>query len=220
MRVVLASLLLFACGGAPQREEAAPPLIVPPLAASPDAGASTPSRAPVQVASPLAVPARDPRAAMRSPRSPAELRTEIARLEQDGTASGLHTLGETYCELARVEPGGDAHVRAIQALTEVVSKHPSYAQMDEVLYDLALEYEIGGDKMNARRSLYELIKRLPSSQYIPYAYFAFGEMFFEEGAKDPSKYALAEQAYKEVLKYPQSPIHNEAQSRLDEIKKR
>jgi hypothetical protein len=33
---------------------------------------------------------------------------------------------------------------------------------------------------------------------VPYAYFAFGEMFFVEGAGDPSKYLLAQQAFTKV----------------------
>src|SRR5690606_18458849 len=68
MRFALASLAfstgIAACANAPQREEAAPPLVVPPLAeagAAPAAGEE--GRSP-PVPSPLAVPARDPRPAM------------------------------------------------------------------------------------------------------------------------------------------------------------
>ena len=59
MRWTLASLLLVACANSPQREEAAPPLIVPPLDA--DAGAAATPRAEPrhEVQSPLAIPARD-----------------------------------------------------------------------------------------------------------------------------------------------------------------
>src|SRR5207237_3943980 len=103
---------------------------------------------------------------------------------------------------------------------ELVTKHPTHAALDEVLYFAALEQEIAGDNRKARSSYYELIKRRPGSQYVPYAYFAFGELFFEEAQNDPSKYALAEQAFHEVLKYPTTPLRSEAQTRLDEIKKR
>jgi hypothetical protein len=42
----------------------------------------------------------------------------------------------------------------------------------------------------------------PKSKYIPNAYLAFGELFFNEAQGDPSKWALAEQSYSEVVKYP------------------
>ena len=102
MRVVLASMFLIACATPPQREETALPLVVPPLA--PDAAAPHANTEPRrEIASPLAVPARDPRPAMTSPRSGQELRAEIATLEQEGTASSMHALADAYCELARVE---------------------------------------------------------------------------------------------------------------------
>ena len=37
---------------------------------------------------------------------------------------------------------------------------------------------------------------------MPNAYLAFGELFFQEAQGDPSKWALAEQSYREVIKYP------------------
>jgi tetratricopeptide (TPR) repeat protein len=74
--------------------------------------------------------------------------------------------------------------------------------MDEALYYLAYEYELGQDLMNARKSYFELIQKHPNSRYVPNAYLAFGEMFFEEAAKDPSKWDLAIQAYNEVIKFP------------------
>lgn len=214
MRVALASSLLvafaIACANAPQREETAAPLVVPPLA--PDAAASVSSPAPREVTSPLAVPARDPRSGM--------LRAEIANLERESSASSLHALAEAYCELARVEVSKDARQRAIAAYEDLIARFPAYAALDEALYFVGIEHEIAGDKSKARRWFYELIKRRPDSPYVPYAYFAFGELFFEEGKTDSAKNQLAEHAYGEVLKHPQSPIASEARSRLDELKRR
>lgn len=222
MRVVLASLVFVACANTPQREETAAPLVVPPL----DPGAAPlPAAAPAprpEVASPLAVPARDPRPAMRSPRPAPELRAEIANLEQESTPSAMHALADAYCELARALGSGGARERekAIAAYEALVDRHPTYASLDEALYFLGIESEIQGDKSKARRWFFEVIARRPDSQYVPYAYFAFGEMFFDEGKDDPSKNQLAEHAFAEVLKHPQTPIANEARSRIDELKKR
>jgi tetratricopeptide (TPR) repeat protein len=73
---------------------------------------------------------------------------------------------------------------------------------DEVLYYLAFEYEQGKDLENARKVYLELITAWPSSRYIPNAYLAFGELFFNDAQGDPSKWALAEDAYKKVTDYP------------------
>jgi len=208
-----------ACANTPQREEAAPPLVVPPLDTDAGATASTRAEPRHEVQSPLAIPARDPRPGMHAPRSAAELQSEIANLEHETTASAMHSLGDAYAELARVENNRSARAKAIATYDELVTKHPTYAALDEVLYFAGLEQEIAGDSRKARVSYYELIKRRPNSQYVPYAYFAFGELFFEEAQNDPSKYALAEQAFREVLKYPNTPLKGDAQARIDEIKK-
>ena len=74
--------------------------------------------------------------------------------------------------------------------------------MDEVLYYLAYEYEQAKDLQNARKATTNLIEKAPQSPYIPNAYLAFGELFFQEAQGDPSKFDLAAAAYKEVIKYP------------------
>lgn len=73
---------------------------------------------------------------------------------------------------------------------------------DEVLYYLAYEYEQASQLDQARKIYLELIQGWPKSKYIPNAYLAFGELFFNEAQGDPSKWALAEQSYSEVIKYP------------------
>ncbi|MCK6589564.1 MAG: tetratricopeptide repeat protein, partial [Polyangiaceae bacterium] len=79
---------------------------------------------------------------------------------------------------------------------------------DEVLYYLAYEYEQAGQLGQARAVYLDLIQRFPKSKYLPNAYLAFGELFFNEAQGDPSKWPLAEQSYSEVVKYP--PPDNKA----------
>ena len=95
-----------------------------------------------------------------------------------------------------------ARKKAIENYSLVVNDYPSYGQLDEVLYYLAYEYEQANDLKNARSVYYELIKQAPQSKYIPNAYLAFGELFFNEAQGDPSKWDTAEKAYIEVTKYP------------------
>jgi TolA-binding protein len=73
---------------------------------------------------------------------------------------------------------------------------------DEVLYYLAYEHEQANDLEKARKVYLKLIQNWPQSKFIANAYLAFGELFFNEAQGDPSKWALAEQSYNEVIKYP------------------
>ncbi|HVU00404.1 MAG TPA: tetratricopeptide repeat protein [Polyangiaceae bacterium] len=95
-----------------------------------------------------------------------------------------------------------ARQNAIKFYNVMKKDYPNYSKLDEVLYYLAYEYEQAGDLDNARKVYYELIQKAPKSKYIPNAYLAFGELFFQEAMGDPSKWALAGEAYKQVLKYP------------------
>jgi len=91
---------------------------------------------------------------------------------------------------------------AIKYYAMMKDQYPNYSKLDEVLYYLAYEYEQAKDLQNARKVYYELIEKAPQSPYIPNAYLAFGELFFQEAQGDPSKFDLAAAAYKEVIKYP------------------
>jgi tetratricopeptide (TPR) repeat protein len=103
---------------------------------------------------------------------------------------------------------------AIKYYTNLKNQFPKWCQTsaadptkstgcgDEVLYYLAYEYEQANQLDDARKVYLELIQSWPASKYIPNAYLAFGELFFNEAQGDPSKWALAEQSYTEVTKYP------------------
>ncbi|HEY1693040.1 MAG TPA: tetratricopeptide repeat protein [Polyangiaceae bacterium] len=79
---------------------------------------------------------------------------------------------------------------------------PAYPLLDEVYYYLAYEYEQSGDTANARRVYLDLITKTPNSKYIPNAYLAFGELFFNEAMGDPTKWEPAKQAYIKVIAKP------------------
>ncbi len=84
----------------------------------------------------------------------------------------------------------------------ITTDYPNYPQLDEVLYYLAYEYEQANDNAKARTVYLQLIQTRPNSKYIPNAYLAFGELFFNEAQGDPSKWDFAAQAYTEVIKFP------------------
>ena len=95
-----------------------------------------------------------------------------------------------------------ARQKVVDNYSLIINQYPNYGQLDEVLYYLAYEYEQSNDLTNARRVYYDLIKKKPDSKYIPNAYLAFGELFFNEAQGDPSKWDYAAQAYTEVIKFP------------------
>ena len=95
-----------------------------------------------------------------------------------------------------------ARAHAIQYYSAITTDFPNYPQLDEVLYYLAYEYEQGNDNANARTTYYKLIQSRPNSKYIPNAYLAFGELFFNEAQGDPSKWPVAQQAYQKVIGFP------------------
>jgi tetratricopeptide (TPR) repeat protein len=193
---------------------------------------------PAQAGEPVApVPSRigqgrDPRVA-RPPRARALVVTEVAQLENlfAATTAGApdrpliaRRIADDYAEIERTGAGVVAiaarksAIRYYELVTTLTPQHPA---IDEAYYYLALEYELSGDLTAARKGYFTLIQRSPQSKLIPLAYYAFAEMFFAEGASDPSKYDLAEQAYRQVLKYPapQNAVFTEAKDRLDEIAK-
>ena len=121
----------------------------------------------------------------------------------------LHRVATASLELARaLDKDGKpdeaklSRQQGIEHLEQHAQEFPSARRHDEVLYLLALAHERSGDFAAARKAYFELVKRAPKSKFVPAAYLAFGEIFFREAQRDASKLALAEQSYKQVLKYP------------------
>ena len=130
----------------------------------------------------------------------------------------LRRLAEGYVELEASARRGKgkraariveaARKNAIKTYRSFATAYPNDPKIDEVLYYMAYEHELGGDHAGARKVYYELLRKAPTSPWVPRAYLAFGELFFQEAQGDPDKWELAAQAYREVLKYP--PPDNKA----------
>ena len=214
-RIVYVAAILVACGGGHPTAR----VEIAELPKPPETAATTTTTIPVETAPNNVDDARDPR---RQPtRSVPLLTTEVQALEQLLTATPTTSpdrgalqrrLAENYVDLRKLGVS-DASRKAIEHYAALLREVPTYPQSDEVLYYEALEYELGGDLMNARRTYFDLVNRSPSSRFIPYAYFAFGEMFFEEGRSDASKYDIALQAYLKAAQFT-SPIVPEADYKI------
>lgn len=84
-------------------------------------------------------------------------------------------------------------------------------------YARARSAERAGRLDEARKAYFELIQRHPKSPLVPFAYWAFGELFRDESKADPTKLAFARQSYEEVLKFPASGLDRAAHGRLIEV---
>ena len=220
MRRAFFFVWLAACGGTrePAHVEIAQPL--PTVSVAATVAEPPPPEAPQPLP---ADDVGDPRPAPRQ--SIALLRTEARSLESLAGATPtsspdlpavLLRTAEVYVELRKSGEAG-ASQRAIDHYKTVTAQFPSFAKIDEAYFGLGVEYAASGDLAGARRAFYELIKNSPQSRYVPYAYFAFGDMFQREAKGDPSKWDFAKQAYFEVTKFSTSPIAAEALCRLSEV---
>lgn len=180
---------------------------------------------------------RDPRRGVHKPRPARLLKTEIHQLKMLFEATPreapdrrpiLRRLADDSAELAWAAPSESEKARAqaihyyVMLTEENKSNCPSTemqkCRADEALYFLALELELIGKINDARKSYFELIRSFPQSDYIPYAYFAFGELYFKEGMEgDRSKLPMAKKLYDKILQFARSPITVETTLRLADI---
>ncbi len=75
----------------------------------------------------------------------------------------------------------------IRTFEVLVTDHPRYQRMDEVLFYLAFAYQDSHNQTDARRVYLTLIQRFPQSRFIPNAYLSFAEFFFEQGAMEEAR---------------------------------
>jgi TolA-binding protein len=213
------ALLLFAgCVDVPVREVARAPVS---QSRSTESTATIVASPPHEEAAPRDVvdaAVRDPRQSTRAPRSPKLVQTEAQGLENLLSVTPLDArdrplirrrLAEDYVELRK---GGvlGASAMALAQYEAILHEAPEDPRLDEVLYFSALEREASGDLAGARRAYFDVIMKTRRSRYVPYVYYAFGHMFFEEAASDSTKYLPALQAFEEALSHRESPVAPEA----------
>jgi len=201
--------LLVACGGAHRTPSVEVEVAQPLPTVSPS---DTPPPAPVVRREDDAEDEGDPR--VFAAQSAAALASQAAGFERLVAASArsdparpglLLRLAEVEVQL-RKAGDADAAAKAVRAYEELTTQYRNFADADRAWFGLAKEYEARGDLPKTRRAYYELILRAPQSRFVPYAYYAFAELFLGEAKSDPSKLAFAEQAYQEVTKFSTSPI--------------
>ena len=88
---------------------------------------------------------------------------------------------------------------------KIVSDYPNYKRIDHILFYYAFNLERDKKRVDALRIYKELIKRFPKSKFIPDAYLAHAEYYFDENNMDE-----AEPYYERVLKFPDSTVYGYA----------
>jgi len=131
------------------------------------------------------------------PEGTKELDTTVVDVPRTGSDDGpTPTVGESP---PRATPAGDfdACAATLREAREVTA-----TDEERAIYETALAAERANDMRAARVSYFELVSKFPSSDLVPLAYLAFGELFAGEAESDPSKLGLAKAAYDQVLRYP------------------
>jgi len=95
----------------------------------------------------------------------------------------------------------------IRTYATLVQDHPQYNRMDEVLFSLAFALEEMREYDRARRVYYRLIRDYPQSKFVPHAWLAFAEYYFNEG-----EMREAIQFYEKVTQFPpaENPVYGYA----------
>jgi len=100
--------------------------------------------------------------------------------------------------------------QAIALYKAIIAKYPKYPRLDEVLYFLA-ENLSNRDRFDpdALKAYRALIERYPNSRYVPDAWMAFGEFYFEKANKADRTGNLkrALEAYKKAAEYQESSVY-------------
>ncbi len=84
-------------------------------------------------------------------------------------------------------------------------KFKSYPRMDQALFAFAYTLQQGKYMKEARQIYHRLLTEYPQSKYVPDAYLAFADYYFQE-----NQLANAEAFYKKVLLFPKSNVYSYA----------
>ncbi|WP_257458128.1 tetratricopeptide repeat protein [Archangium lipolyticum] len=96
---------------------------------------------------------------------------------------------------------------ALEQYTKIVQDYPDFERSDEVLFFLGTYLMEDGQDRKALVAFKRLVEKFPKSKYIPDAYLAFGEYYFNnsKGKRADLEKALA--AYKKAAEYPESQVY-------------
>jgi len=103
-------------------------------------------------------------------------------------------------------------VQAIARYREIAKRFPSYSRLDEVVFFLGENLWKQNRRKEALEAYKVLIQRFPKSRYVPDAWMAFGEHYFDSADKGNRKESLqkALETYKRAAAYTESSVYGYA----------
>lgn len=116
--------------------------------------------------------------------------------------AGLKSKQDTYFKAAK-----KALLDSVKAYKRIAENNSfrNYPRMDEALFYYAYTLQGAKYQKEARKVFGQLIKDYPSSKYIPEAYLAFADYYFNQNSL-----ANAERFYEKVMQFPKSSVFNYA----------
>ena len=107
----------------------------------------------------------------------------------------------------------DLQKQAVSLYKAIVAKYPRYERLDEVLFFLARNLlQRDRTDLEAMKAYRALIEKFPESPYVPDAWMAFGEFYFEKANKAERNANLkkALEAYRKAASYQESSVYGYA----------
>ncbi len=96
---------------------------------------------------------------------------------------------------------------AIARYKQILRKYPGYPHTDEVLYFLGHNLWDDNQEKEALGIYKLLVTRFAQSKYVPDAYLAFGEYYFNNSNGQRSELSKALAAYKKAASYPENKVY-------------
>jgi cellulose synthase operon protein C len=104
----------------------------------------------------------------------------------------------------------EAAQKAVGHYSTIVQQYKDYERTDEVLYFLGLNLMEMGDEKRAILAYNRLVEKFPKSRYLPDAYLARGEYFFNNSKSKRDQLEKALENYKNAAKFPENQVYGYA----------
>jgi tetratricopeptide (TPR) repeat protein len=96
---------------------------------------------------------------------------------------------------------------AVEQYTKIVQGYPSFERTDEVLFFLGQFLMEDGQDRKALVAYERLVKKYPKSRYLPDAWLAFGDYFFNNSKGKRTELERALEAYKRAAEFTESQVY-------------
>ena len=96
---------------------------------------------------------------------------------------------------------------AVEQYSEIVQRYKDYERTDEVLYLLGHNLMEMGDDHKALVAYKRLVDKFPKSKFLPDAYLAFGEYYFNNAKGKGEMLTKALENYKKAASFPENQVY-------------